>query len=97
MTPWTCLEVGEGQVDNAVKSPGPREGGVQRAGPVGGRHDDDARVVLKAVHLRQQLVDGLHALCGAMHSDFISNAEMLANMLPCCLCIANVSPQSPCV
>ena len=63
MEPWTCLKVGEGQVDDAVKAPGAREGGVQGSRPVGGRHDDDTRVVLKAVHLCQQLIDRLHALC----------------------------------
>lgn len=33
--------------------------GVQHVRPVGGRKDDDARVALEAVQLRQQLVDGL--------------------------------------
>ena len=42
-----------------VESPGPRESGVQSLWQVCGSHDDDALVLLKAVHLHQELVQGL--------------------------------------
>ena len=41
---------------------------VQGLGPVGGSQDDDAGVVLKAVHLGQQLVQGLLPLVVAAHA-----------------------------
>ena len=44
------------------KRPGPQQRRVEDVGPVGGRHDDDALVGLEAVHLDQQLVEGLLAL-----------------------------------
>jgi len=59
------LQVGQRQVDDAVEAARARERRVERGRPVGGRHDDHAGVVVEAVHLRQQLVDGLHALCAA--------------------------------
>ena len=48
--------------DNAVKAPGTCEGAVQDVGPIGGRdYQDTARssILFEAVHLGQQLVDGL--------------------------------------
>ena len=42
-----------------VKAAGPQQGRVEDLGAVGGRQDDDARAGVKAVHLGQQLVEGL--------------------------------------
>ena len=36
------LQVGQRQVYDAIKAAGPCEGSVERSGPVGGCHDDDA-------------------------------------------------------
>mmetsp|Transcript_32447 Transcript_32447/g.58058 ORF Transcript_32447/g.58058 Transcript_32447/m.58058 type:complete len:217 (-) Transcript_32447:34-684(-) len=46
----------------AVKAPGTEERGVQNVRAVGRRDDNDTGVALKAVHLRQQLVQRLLAL-----------------------------------
>ena len=43
----------------AVEAAGTGQRGVQRLGAVGGRQNDDAVVALKAVHLGEQLVQGL--------------------------------------
>ena len=52
----------------AVEAAGPGQGRVQGLGPVGGRQDDDAGVVLKAVHLGEQLVQRLLPLVVAAHA-----------------------------
>mmetsp|Transcript_19272 Transcript_19272/g.48549 ORF Transcript_19272/g.48549 Transcript_19272/m.48549 type:complete len:356 (-) Transcript_19272:1072-2139(-) len=57
-----ALLVGQGQVDDAVEAARPRERIVQGRRAVGRRHDNHSSVVLKAVHLREKLVDGVHAL-----------------------------------
>ncbi len=44
------------------KRPGPEERRVEDVGPVGGRDEDDALVRLEAVHLHEELVEGLLAL-----------------------------------
>ena len=44
------------------KRPGRRSAGIEHVGPVGGREQDDALVRLEAVHLHQELVQGLLAL-----------------------------------
>ena len=56
---FSCLYVG--QVNNylSVKSAGTQQRAVKNVGSVRRRHDDDALVFLKAVHLNQQLVQGL--------------------------------------
>ena len=54
-----ALQVGELHRHPPVKPAGPGEGGVQGLGPVGGGQNDDAVVALKAVHLGEQLVEGL--------------------------------------
>lgn len=46
----------------SVKAPRPQQGTVQDVSPVGGCDDNDAGVALKAVHLRQQLIQRLLAL-----------------------------------
>ncbi len=45
--------------DAAVKAPRPEEGFVQGVRPVGGRQDDNSLFAVEAVHLGQQLVEGL--------------------------------------
>mmetsp|Transcript_9690 Transcript_9690/g.24075 ORF Transcript_9690/g.24075 Transcript_9690/m.24075 type:complete len:671 (+) Transcript_9690:1280-3292(+) len=57
--------VGQRHVDDAVKAAGPDERAVNRARAVGGAQHHDAAVVLKAVHLHQQLVDDGGALVAA--------------------------------
>jgi hypothetical protein len=56
------LLVGEREVDDAVEPAGTRKRIVEGRRSVGRRHDYHAGVVLKAVHLRQQLVDRVYAL-----------------------------------
>ena len=53
------LEVGQLHRHPPVKPSRPGESGVEGLGAVGGGEDDDAAVALKAVHLREQLVEGL--------------------------------------
>ena len=48
--------------DLPVEAAGAQQRRVEDVGPVGGRHDDDALVGLEAVHLHEQLVEGLLAL-----------------------------------
>ena len=57
------LKVGQGEGDDAIEAARPGEGGVQGGWSVGGCNDHHASVVLKPIHLRQQLVDGVHRLC----------------------------------
>jgi hypothetical protein len=53
---------GSGTTDLAVEAARAQQRRVEHVGAVGGRDDDDARVALEAVHLHQQLVQGLLAL-----------------------------------
>ena len=55
-------EVGVGHRDLPVEAAGPQQRRVEDVGPVGGRDQDDALPVAEAVHLDQQLVEGLLAL-----------------------------------
>ena len=57
-----ALHVGPRHHHLAVEAAGPQQRGVQHVGPVGGRDEDDALVGLEAVHLDQELVQGLLAL-----------------------------------
>jgi hypothetical protein len=52
-------DVGQAHVHLSVKPAGAQQGGVQNVHPVGGGHDDDSLVGGKAVHLHQELVQGL--------------------------------------
>ena len=52
-------DVGVVQGDLAVEASGPQESGVQDVGPVGGSQDDDVGVGIEAVHLDEDLVEGL--------------------------------------
>src|SRR5699024_7884976 len=51
--------VGAAHVDLPVKPAGPQQRRVENILAVGGCHDDDAFVLAEAVHLHQQLVQGL--------------------------------------
>ena len=68
MRTWTFrifsrpIDVGVGHDDLAVETAGAQQRGVEHVGPVGGGDEDDALVGLEAVHLDQQLVQGLLAL-----------------------------------
>ena len=64
------IEIGVGEMDDAVKTAGSYDRIIQHARPVGGRNEDNALVVLEAVHLREQLVDGLDRVCA--HSGQVS-------------------------
>ncbi len=46
-----------GPIDDhgAIEAAGAQQGGVERFGPVGGGHDDDAAVGVEAVHLDEEL------------------------------------------
>ena len=57
----TALDIRQAHIDLTVKAARPQQGLIQNVGTVGGRHDDDAVVGLKAVHFHQQLVQGLLA------------------------------------
>ena len=54
-----ALEVGQLDRHTAVEAAGTGQGGVEGVRAVGGRKDDDAGVALKAIHLGEQLVQGL--------------------------------------
>jgi len=58
----TTLDVGAVEDDLAVESAGPQQRGIQDIGSVGGRDHDDVRVRVEAIHLDQDLVQGLLAL-----------------------------------
>ena len=53
------LDIGLADSYLAVKTPGPHDGRVEYVHPVGGSHDYDALVLGKAIHLHQELVEGL--------------------------------------
>src|SRR5206468_8435382 len=70
--------VGTGDDDAAVEATGAQDGGVEDVGAVGRRDDDDAFVRLEAVHLDEELVEGLLALvvtaaeaCAAVTTDSV--------------------------
>ena len=56
----THVNIWQRQVDNPVESARPGKGRVQGSRPVGSSHDHHACVVLKPIHLCQQLVDSVH-------------------------------------
>ncbi|OPZ58328.1 MAG: hypothetical protein BWY87_01504 [Deltaproteobacteria bacterium ADurb.Bin510] len=56
-----ALDVGRSHDHLAVEAPRTQQGRVKHVRPVGGRHQDHALVALEAVHLDQQLVEGLLA------------------------------------
>ena len=56
------LHIGTAHHHAAVETAGPQQRRIEHVGTVGGRHQDDAFVGFEAVHLHQQLVQGLLAL-----------------------------------
>lgn len=50
-----------------VKTPRPQQRRIQIIAPVGGPEHDDALVLVEAIHLRQQLIDGLVGV-GVQHT-----------------------------
>jgi hypothetical protein len=59
---FAALHVGAAHHHAAVETAGAQQGGVEHVGAVGGGHQDYALVGFEAVHLHQQLVEGLLAL-----------------------------------
>ena len=57
-----AFQVGHVDDDLAVEAPGPQQRGIQDVGAIRGGEQDDALVGFKAVHLDEQLVQGLLAL-----------------------------------
>ena len=57
-----AVEVGGVHLDLAVEAAGAQQRGVEHVGPVGGGDEDDAAADVEAVHLHQELVQGLLAL-----------------------------------
>ena len=57
-----AAEVGAVDPDVAVEAARADQGGVERLGPVGGGHDDDAAVDVEPVHRHEELIEGLVAL-----------------------------------
>src|SRR4029450_13715300 len=60
-----ALEVGPVDGDLTVEAARAQQGRVEDVGPVGGRDQDHPRLDVEAVHLDQQLVQGMLALVGA--------------------------------
>ena len=60
--PLAALAVGPVDHDLAVEAPGPQQRRVEDVGPVGGGDEDDVVLHLEAVHLDEELVQGLLAL-----------------------------------
>ena len=56
------LDIGRVDHDPAVEAAGTQQRRIEDIGPVGGGDQDDAFVGLEAVHLHQELVEGLLAL-----------------------------------
>ena len=60
--PLAAAHIGPIHHDLPVESAGPQQRGIEHVGPIGGGDDDHALVGVEAVHLHQQLVQGLLAL-----------------------------------
>ena len=58
---YTFGKVGEVDVNLTVEAPGTQQGGVQDVHAVGGGKDNHTAVGAKAVHLREELVEGTFA------------------------------------
>ena len=71
-----AVEVGGVDLDLAVEAPGPQQRGVEDVGPVGRGDQDHAAADVEAVHLDQQLVEGLLALVvAAAHAGAAVSAD----------------------
>ena len=73
---FAAAHVGQSHHHAAVETAGAQQRGIEHVGPVGGGDQDDAVVGFEAVHLDEQLVQGLLALvvsaaeaCAAMTAD----------------------------
>ena len=71
-----ALEIGQFHRNTAVKAAGTGQSRVEGIRTVGGREDDDAAVALEAVHLGEQLVQGLLTLVVAAQ---LAAVALLAN------------------
>ena len=60
-------EVGPVDEDLPVEAAGPEQGGIENVGPVRRREDDEAARRVEAVHLDEELVEGLLPLVVAAH------------------------------
>ena len=72
----TADEIGIGNDDLTIETTWPQQRGIEHVGTVGRRDDDDAFVLLEAVHFDEQLIERLFALviaaaktCAAMAAD----------------------------
>ena len=66
------IEVGQVNVDLSVKAAGTHECLVEDVGTVGSRHDDDSAIGVEAVHLSQQLIEGILPLVVASEAGILS-------------------------
>ena len=73
---FAALEVGQFHRNTAIKTAGTGQSRVEGIRTVGGREDDDAAVALEAVHLGEQLVQGLLTLVVAAQ---LAAVTLLAN------------------
>ena len=67
------IEVRQVDVDLSVKAAGSHECLVEDVGTVGSRHDDDSAIGVEAVHLRQQLIEGILPLVVASEAGILSS------------------------
>ena len=58
----TAAAIGQVYGDTTIETAGPHQGRIQDVGTVGGGQQDDTGILLKAIHLGQELVEGLFAL-----------------------------------
>lgn len=71
----TPFQVGQFHLNATVETAGTEQRLVQTLGPVGSCQNHHALAAVKAVHLRQQLVQGLFALVVAAHSRIAALAD----------------------
>ena len=55
----SATTVGQPNLDASVKASWPHECGIQNIGPVGCRQQDHSRILLKAIHFGQKLIQRL--------------------------------------
>ncbi len=75
---FAATDVGTIDDDAAIEAAGAKEGGIENVGAVGRGDEDDAVVGLEAVHLNEELVEGLLALV-------VSAAEACATVTADCV------------
>ena len=69
---FPLIEVGQVDVDLSVKAAGTHECLVEDVGTVGCRHDDDSAIGVEAVHLSEQLIEGILPLVVASEAGILS-------------------------